>query len=230
MSRSARKIKDISWQGILKLMMVSIVICLMGTVTVGAIYGLLTSLNLLVILLFTCLIILLPISIILQRIIRERYRFLPFILSKVVLLSLVIWNKDINVFSTIACSTQQAISIGNAFGHVNEAKSEVRFCGYLQICNPVVLTEEEQQYEVCLITDLWDEEISIQYYTDRLTQSNDPLVQISNESRLLQNLSTGTLVIDAGFYQRSNQCVFSIQCDSGVSPVATVWRTYNPIP
>ncbi len=126
----------------------------------------------------------------------------------------------------IACRSQGGLGIDKIIHDENLEGKTVTFCGYLQECRYVSLELKLIQYEVCSIADIWNEAQQIQFYTTTLSNSDDPLVQVSRDAQLLSGLPKDAIIIDTGFRGTPYypKCWFDGICGSNSQVVVNVFR------
>lgn len=131
----------------------------------------------------------------------------------------------IQLKDALICSSYGRVSISELNRITDDISGhEIVFCGHVDDCRIIVVGDEGTEFEVCLIQDVSNSDLAVQFYTMRITHSSDPLVQISNESHSLRGLEQGELVIRSGIFYNEfvRDCVF---CDAEVQPFADIFRS-----
>ncbi len=212
---------------IIKSIILILLLWILGLLIVAITYGLILVIPLNNLVIATSLLALPLITLFLNKITKVKRPFIHLILA-IALLVFSILGKQ-SVVADIACRSQGGIGVDKLISNQNLDGTTVKFCGYLQRCTYVSLEAKPIQYEVCSIADIWNNTHQIQFYTSRLTNSDDPLVQMSNEAQLLSGLPKDTIIIDTGFRGTPYyyKCWFDEICGDNSPIVVNVFRNKN---
>lgn len=190
----------------------------------GIIYGLFPNIQIYQIAIFVAFISIIPIALFLRRMVNNKF----YVVASLIIFALTVWIVSANqsLIADIACRSQDSIQISNLANRELTQRS-VEFCGTLGSCESVEFEMTGSNYEVCIIYDIWDRTKAIEYIGSNITNSNDPLVQISNQMNLLEARNMNSLVFLSGFITGMNkeQCYVQEGCESSINPFASIYRS-----
>lgn len=209
---------------VIKSAIVILLLWIVGLLTVSVAYGAFLVIRLVIIVIASGLFVLLPLTLILNKLIKVKQPLIHLLIA-VGLLGIFTSSKQ-SIIAEVACRSAGGITVDELINGKDSSEKPVTFCGYLQRCIFVSLELEPVQYEICSISDIWNDSHRIQYYTTNLSTSDDPLVQVSRDAQLLSGLPKDTIIIDTGFLRKSviDKCWFDEVCGSGSQSIVNVFR------
>ncbi len=212
---------------IIRSIILVLLLWILGVLIVAVTYGLILEIPLNNLLFVTSFLVLPVITLSLNKLIKVKRPFINLLVA-IALLALVVLGKQ-SIVADIACRAQGGIGLDKIIRDENLEGKTITFCGYLQRCRYVSLELKPIQYEVCSLSDIWNEGQQIQFYTTTISNSDDPLVQISNDAQLLSGLPKNTIIIDAGFRGTPYyyKCWFDEICGDDSQYVVNVFRNKN---
>jgi hypothetical protein len=121
-----------------------------------------------------------------------------------------------------ACSAFGRIPIRGLQSGSFTSGERVWICGYLDSCEIVQVGNDS--YELCLLKDYFESDVSILYYSSASMDSDDPLVEASLVSNALRFSPQGTMIIRPGLFQVGLQYGCPLQaCDAQSLPFAEMY-------